>query len=456
MAKITILVVDDDKTICRALKYQLNKIGYEAISADSGEECIYHLNQDDINLVLLDIRLPGMSGIEALGQIQRINSDLPVIMITAYGSIESAVAAMKAGAYDYITKPVNFEAMTIKIEKALEATNCKKEIARLRAEQEKNYNFSNIKGRSQAIRSVISMSEKIAESDSTTVLIQGESGVGKDLLAKVIHYESPRGDKPFIEINCTALPLTLLTSELFGHEKGAFTDAKTKREGLLELADGGTVFFNEIGNIAAEVQAKLLSVMEYKAFRRIGGKEEINVDVRIIAATNRDLKASVEKGTFREDLYYRLHVLPIFIPPLRERKEDIMSLAHYFLEQFNEEFRKKIEGFSKTTEEYLVNYDWPGNVRELKNVIERAVILSSGEIITPALLPPEISETQEQKPIDAIYRLPKEGIALEEVEKQLIKQALDMTGWRQSNAAQLLRLGRGAMQYRMKKYGFLK
>ena len=455
MAKTKILIVDDDRTICRTLKYQLNKGGYEPISASSGEECIYHLKQNDISLVLLDIRLPGMSGMEILERIRQMYSDLPVIIVTAYGSIESTVTAMKAGAYDYITKPIDFEAMMMKIEKALEVTNYKKEIARLRAEQEGKYSFGSVVGRSQAIRGVISVAEKIAKSDAATILIQGESGTGKDLLARVIHYESTRRDKPFMEITCTALPVTLLESELFGHEKGAFTDAKTKKEGLLELADGGTIFLNEIGHMEIAVQVKLLSVIEHKTFRRVGGKEEINVNVRIIAATNRALKAAVEEGAFREDLYYRLNVLPIFIPPLRERKEDIMLLAHFFLEQFNKEFRKEIEGFSESAEEYLVNYHWPGNVRELKNVIERAGILGSDKVITPGLLPPEIPEIQEHKPTNAIYKLPKEGISLEEIEKQLIKQALDMTEWNQSSAAQLLKLGRGALQYRMKKYGFL-
>jgi len=451
MAKRTILIVDDDKTICRTLKYQLSKGGYMVISATSGEECMYHLRQSEISLVLLDIRLPGMSGMKVLEKIRQRDSNLPVIMATAYGSIESAVAAMKAGAYDYITKPINFEVMMMKIEKALETINYKKEIARLRAEQEGKYSFSRIVGRSQAIGNVISMAEKIAKSDATTILIQGESGTGKDLLARTIHYESARRDKRFMEITCTALPATLLESELLGHEKGSFTDAKTKKEGLLELADGGTVFLNEIGHMEVSVQVKLLSVIEHKDFRRIGGTEEINVNVRIIAATNRDLKTAVKEGTFREDLYYRLNVLSIFIPPLRERKEDIMLLAHLFLEQFNKEFGNEIEGFSQSAEEYLVNYDWPGNVRELKNMVERAVILGNEKVIKPELLSPEI---QRQELTDAIYKLSKEGIALQEVEKQLIKQALDMTGWNQSSAAQLLKLGRGALQYRMKKYGF--
>jgi two-component system response regulator AtoC len=453
MAKATVLIVDDDRTIGRATRYQLNKAGYEAISANSGDECLYHLRSEDIDLVLLDIKLPGMNGIDVLGQIRQMNGDLPVIMVTAYGSIESAVDAMKAGAFEYVTKPINFEIMMIKIEKALETTSYKREVDRLRAEQGGKYSFSRIVGRSQVIRDVISIADKVAKSDTSTVLIQGETGVGKDLLARAVHYESIRRDKPFMEITTTALPLNLLESELFGHEKGAFTDAKVRKQGLIELADGGTVFLNEIGHMAAELQVKLLSVMEQKAFRRIGGKEEIKVDVRIIAATNRDLKAKVEAGTFREDLYYRLHVLPIFIPPLRERKEDVMLLAHFFLKRFNEEFGKEIDGFSEAAEKYLVSYDWPGNVRELKNAVERAAILGNEITITPELLPPEI---RGKEIISSVYKLPKEGIVLEEVEKQLIKQALDVTGWNQTNAAQLLGLGRGALQYRMKKHGFLK
>ena len=453
MAKTTILVVDDDSMICRTLKYQLNKGGYEAICASSGDECIYHLKQKDISLVLLDIKLPGMDGLDVLRQIRQINNELPVIMITAHGSIESAVNAMKAGAYEYKAKPINFGVMMIKIEKALETTSYKKELARVRAEQGSMYSFDRIIGKSPAIRDVISMADKIAGSDTTTILIQGETGAGKDLLARAIHYESARRDKSFMEIICTALPVTLLESELFGHEKGAFTDAKTKKEGLLELADGGTVFLNEIGHMEAALQAKLLSVIEHKAFRRVGGKEEISVDVRIIAATNGDLRAEVDKGTFREDLYYRLHVFPIFVPPLRERKEDIMLLAYFFLEQFNRDFGKEIEGFSEDAADHMMNHDWPGNVRELKNMVERAVILGNAGMISPALLSLEMPE---QDLTDVIYKIPEEGIVLEEVEKRLIKQALDMTRWNQSNAARLLGLGRGALQYRMKKYGFLK
>ncbi len=452
MVKQTVLIVDDDKIICRTLKYQLEKGGYKAVSANSGEECLYHLKQNDISLVLLDMKLPDRDGMQMLEQIRQVNSFLPIMIVTAYGSIESAVAAMKAGATDYITKPINFEAMMMKIEKALEARNYKKEIARIRAEEEGKYSFSRIVGRSQSIRQVLSLSERVAQSDASTILIQGESGTGKDLLARAIHYESSRRNKPFMEITCTALPATLLESELFGYEKGAFTDAKARKEGLLELADGGTVFLNEIGHMEIAVQAKLLSVLEYRTFRRVGGTEEINIDVRVIAATNRDLKTAVDEAAFRDDLYYRLHVLPITIPPLRERREDIMLLAHFFLEQFNKEFRKEIDGISEATQEYLTNYDWPGNVRELKNMVERAVILENERVITPALLPPEI---RKPKVDDTVYKLPKDGISLEAVEKQLIKQALDMAGWNQSKAAQLLRLGRGALQYRMKKYGFL-
>jgi len=453
MAQTTILVVDDDKTIRRTLKYQLEKGGYEAVCAGGGDECIYHLKQREIDLVLLDIKLPGTDGLDVLKQIRQINSDLPVIMVTAHGSIESAVNAMKAGAYEYIEKPINFVVMMIKIEKALETISYKKELARVRAEQGSMYSFDRIVGKSQGMRDVISMADKIARSDATTILIQGETGAGKDLLARAIHYESARRDRPFMEITCTALPVALLESELFGHEKGAFTDARTKKEGLLEVADGGALFLNEIGHMEVALQAKLLSVIEHKAFRRVGGKEEISVDVRIIAATNGDLKAEVEEGVFREDLYYRLHVFPIFIPPLRERKEDIMLLAHFFLEQFNKEFGKEIRGFSEDASDYMVNYDWPGNIRELKNAVERATILGNVDMITPELLFPEICG---QETTDAIYKLPEEGIALEEVERRLIKQALDMAGWNQISAAKLLRLGRGALQYRMKKYGFLK
>ena len=452
MAKASILVVDDDRIIRHTLKYQLDRNGYEVVSAGSSDECMYQMGQRNIDLILLDIKLPGMSGLDTLKQIRRIDSDLPVIMVTADGSIESAVAAMKAGAYEYITKPINFDVAMMKMEKALETVSYKKEITRLRKEQAGKHSFDQIIGESRAIRDAVSMAGRIARSDASTILIQGETGVGKDLLSRAIHYESSRRDKPFIEITCTALPDTLLESELFGHEKGAFTDARMRKEGLLELANGGTVFLNEIGHLLTAPQVKLLSVMEHKAFRRLGGKEEINVDVRIIAATNRDLKTKIEDGTFREDLYYRLRVLPIIIPPLRERREDIMLLAYFFLEGFSREFGEGTSGFSEAAENYLVSYDWPGNVRELRNAVERAVILGNEELITPELLPAEICG---QKSAEIVHKLPEEGIVLEDVEKQFLKQALDMTGWNQSKTAKLLGLGRGALQYRMKKYGFL-
>jgi len=326
------------------------------------------------------------------------------------------------------------------------------EINDLRKRVVERTSHGKIIGQSEEMQRIYELIDLVSTSDAT-VLITGENGTGKELVAQAIHRQSHRKDSAFVVANCSAYSPALLESELFGHEKGAFTDAKTRKEGLLEVADGGALFLNEIGHMEVALQAKLLSVIEHKAFRRVGGKEEISVDVRIIAATNGDLKAEVEEGVFREDLYYRLHVFPIFIPPLRERKEDIMLLAHFFLEQFNKEFGKEIRGFSEDASDYMVNYDWPGNIRELKNAVERATILGNADMITPELLFPEICG---QETTDAIYKLPEEGIALEEVERRLIKQALDMAGWNQISAAKLLRLGRGALQYRMKKYGFLK
>jgi transcriptional regulator with PAS, ATPase and Fis domain len=330
-------------------------------------------------------------------------------------------------------------------------------VAHLRSEQSRKYGIGNIIGKSKHMQNVLAMVEKIARSDASTVLIQGESGTGKELIAKAIHYESSRADKPFMAINCAAVPETLLESELMGHEKGAFTDAKMLKKGLFEMADGGTIFLDEIGDMEPGMQAKLLRVLEERSFRRVGGTRDVQVDVRIVSATNKDLLKAMEEKTFRNDLYYRIQVIPIFLPPLRERKDDIIPLADHFINHFNREFAKNVKSISRMAEKFLTEYTWPGNIRELKNVIERAIILENEETLLLEHLPQEIvTKTGGAGAGTSGFRLPPEGIDIEDVERELIRQALEISEGNQSKAAKKLNLGIDAFRYRMKKFGFLK
>jgi len=459
MKKVKILVVDDEHLIRWSLEQNLKRQGYEVLTAGSGEDALRIVREDQPDLVLLDIQLPGISGLDVLEKIKEIDEDIIVIMVTAHGGLETAVTAMRIGAYDYLNKPFNLDEMAIVIRKALETADLRREVASLRVEQKK-IGPPNIIGSSQVMQNILSMMEKVARSEAATVLIQGESGTGKELVAKWIHYKSSRADKPFMAINCAAVPATLLESELFGHEKGAFTDAKATKKGLFELADGGSVFLDEIGDMEMGMQAKLLRFLEDRTFRRIGGSKVTTVDVRIISATNKDLLKAIEVKDFRNDLYYRLQVIPIFLPPLRERREDISALAHYFIDTYKREFVKEVSGISPQAERLLVAYNWPGNIRELKNVIERAIILGSESMVTVEHLPPEITASMATAagPTTAMvtFKLPAEGIDIEEVEKELIRQALENNDWNQSKAAKKLNLGVDAFRYRMKKFGFLK
>ena len=456
MAKAKILVVDDEKLIRWSLKQNLEKENYEVFTASTGEEAMDLFNQELPDLILQDIKLPGMSGMEILEHVKRLREESLVIMMTAYGDIQTSVKAMKLGAYDFVEKPFDFEKLKLTVGKALETVNLKKEVHIFRSQQHAQYGLSNIVGRTPAMQGIFKMVQKISRSDATTVLLQGESGTGKDLVAKAIHYESSRAGNPYLEVNCTSLPETLIESELFGHEKGAYTDAKTKKDGLFELADGGTVLLDEIGDMPLDTQAKLLKVIENKTFKRVGGVKDVVVDVRIIAATNKDLKSASENGTFRGDLYYRLKVFPIFLPPLRERREDIPLLIQHFISFFNREFKKKVRGVSEEALEMMMRYSWSGNVRELKNVIERAVILESCDSILPEHLPLEITMPAEmpQPSSDAVQFLPQ-GVTLTEVERTLIQQALAKSGGNQVHAAKLLGMSRDTLRYRMKKFGLL-
>ncbi|GFE56448.1 sigma-54 dependent transcriptional regulator [Geobacter sp. AOG1] len=456
MKKTKILVVDDEHLIRWSLEQNLKKQGYEVTSAGNGEDALRMVREDQPDLVLLDIQLPGINGLEVLERIKEIDEEIIVIMVTAHGGLETAVNAMRLGAYDYINKPFNLDEMAIVIKKALETSDLRREVARLRSEQKK-IGPPQIIGNSKHMKNVLEMMDKVAKSDATTVLIQGESGTGKELVAKWIHYESSRAEKPFVAINCAAVPATLLESELFGHEKGAFTDAKATKKGLFELADGGTVFLDEIGDMEMGMQAKLLRFLEDRTFRRIGGSKVMSVDVRIVSATNKDLLKAIDDKSFRNDLYYRLQVIPIYLPPLRERKDDILLLAKYFIEHYCKEFNKHVRGISNMAEKLLVEYHWPGNIRELKNVIERALILGSEETLLLEHLPLEIvaRASSTVAPV-ATFKLPPEGVDIEEVEKELIRQALEISDWNQSKAAKKLSLGIDAFRYRMKKFGYLK
>jgi len=451
-----ILVVDDEHLIRWSLEQNLKKQGYEVIMAGTGEDALQMVREHQPDLVLLDIQLPGISGIEVLEKVKDFDEDIIVIMLTAHGGLETAVNAMRLGAYDYVSKPFNLDELTIIIRKALENSDLKQEVVRLRTETKKS--APNIIGSSSQTKYLMEVLEKVARSEASTVLVQGESGTGKELVAKWIHYSSNRAEKPFIAINCAAVPATLLESELFGHEKGAFTDAKATKKGLFELADGGTVFLDEIGDMEMGMQAKLLRFLEDRSFRRIGGARVYTVDVRIISATNKDLQKSIEEKSFRNDLYYRLQVIPIFLTPLRERREDVIALAQHFVELYNKDFNKKVQGIAGMAERMLLDYSWPGNVRELKNVIERAIILGNDDTLLLEHLPLEIvsrAATPGAAPMSA-FRLPPEGIDIEEVEKELIRQALEITEWNQSKAAKKLTLGIDAFRYRMKKFGYLK
>jgi len=456
MKKNKILVVDDEQLIRWSIEQNLKKQGYEVLTAANGEDALKLAREEQPELMLLDIQMPGISGMEVLEKVKEFDDDIVVIMVTAHGGLETAVSAMRLGAYDYINKPFNFDEMAIVIRKALETSSLRREVAGLRSEHKK-IGPPNIVGASKHMKNVLAMMDKVAKSEAATVLVQGESGTGKELVAKWLHYKSNRAEKPFIAINCAAVPATLLESELFGHEKGAFTDAKVTKKGLFELADGGTIFLDEIGDMEIGMQAKLLRFLEDRTFRRIGGAKIITVDIRIISATNKDLLKAIEEKSFRNDLYYRLQVIPIFLPPLRERKEDILPLANHFIENYNREFNKHVKGISGMAEKMLVDYHWPGNIRELKNVIERAIILGNEETLLLEHLPLEIiaKGASSAPPITSI-KLPPEGFDIEEVEKELIRQALETTEWNQSKAAKKLNLGIDAFRYRMKKFGYLK
>jgi two-component system, NtrC family, response regulator AtoC len=479
MPKDKILIVDDDPAIRWTLAHALRGNGYDPIEAGTAAAALTLFDAEQPALTLLDINLPDQSGLSVLQKLKDRNSEAMVIMITTDVHVENTIAALRGRAYDFLGKPINLDELEVRIANALEASQLRKEVNLIRKEREREFDFDQIIGRSQARSEMIALARKVAESEVSTVLLQGESGTGKDLLAKAIHYGSRRARAPFAPINCAAIPAALLESEFFGYEKGAFTDAKARKEGLLEQAEGGTVFLDEIGEMELSLQAKLLRVLEEGSFRRVGGLKDIPLDVRVVAASNRNLKVDSEDGRFRLDLYYRLAIIQIEIPPLRERGDDVLILAEHFIERFKEQMRKRTGGLNDEVAEIFRNYRWPGNVRELRNVIERVMILEDGDMITTAYLPRDLisdakatglreSGTNHPQPQTddsadhplpqvnvaasaPLVSLPAAGIPLDEVETSLVRQAMERSGGNQTRAADLLHLSRGQLRYRLKK-----
>jgi len=413
---------------------------------------------DSPDLITLDVKLPDISGIEVLSELRNRKVQSPVIVITAFGVVDDAVRSLKLGAYDFIEKPINFEKLENAVRNALETRRLRTEVALTHEIQRSEFSVDRFIGVSQHTRDVRELIKKIAVSEASTILIQGESGTGKDLVSHAIHYESSRRDRPFFAINCAAIPENLMESELFGHEKGAFTDARTLKKGMFEMADGGTLLLDEISEMTFGMQAKLLRVLEGQSFRRVGGVKNINVDVRVIVASNRNLEDAVRASRFRQDLYFRLAIIPLHLRPLREHKEDIAPLLEHFIRHYNEKFRKNIQGLTREAEELLMNYDWPGNIRELKNAIERIMILAEGNRVAAKYLPIRISEGG-MMPVpmgdgktNGEIRMPPGGLSLYTVEKELIRQALDQARGNKTTAARLLHITRDTLRYKVKKY----
>ena len=438
--------------------------GYQPVEAGTVAAAVSTFETEEPSAVLLDIDLPDGSGLDALRELKGRKADAVVIMITGNVIVQNTISALRGGAYDFIGKPVNLEELRVTIRNGIEASQLRREVTQVRRERASQFSFDQIIGESSAVVRMLALARKVAESEVTSVLLQGESGTGKDLVAKAIHYGSRRSDSPFVAINCAAIPSTLIESELFGYEKGAFTDAKARKEGLFEQAEGGTLFLDEIGELELGLQAKLLRVLEEGAFRRVGGLKDIPLDVRVVAASNRDLKAESEAARFRLDLYYRLSVIQIDIPPLRERGDDILLLAGHYISTLGERLRlrHKIHGLAPEVAEAFRHYSWPGNVRELRNVVERAMILEDEDVITTEYLPRDlVAQTGRAATggdgaakaggTDDEFRLPPRGVSLDEIEMSLVRQALERSGGNQTRAAELLGISRDQLRYRLKK-----
>jgi DNA-binding NtrC family response regulator len=447
MKKSVILLIDDDDSLRRVMEFSLTEAGHTVQTAANGEDGLWLFEKGTFDAVITDITMPGMSGMEVLAKVLQRVPTIPVIVITAYGTIESAVEAMKQGAFDYITKPFNRDELRLTLEKAVKMRRLEKENVELRAEVTDRYSFDSIVGSSEKMKEVLDLAGRVAASDAS-LLITGESGTGKELLAKGVHFNSSRANGPFVAVNCAAIPEALIESELFGHVKGSFTGAVRDKEGKFELADGGTLFLDEIGDLRIDLQAKILRALQEREVDRVGGNKPVTVDVRVVAATNKDIERAVKEGTFREDLYYRLNVITLFIPPLRERKEDIPLLTGHFLKKFNPEADVRMDASALSV---LTAYGWPGNVRELENVIERASVLKRGSLITREELPDKLKKANTGVE-DLILNIPEQGISLEELEKKLIIKALEKRKGNQTRAAEFLGITRPTLIYRMEKF----
>ncbi len=459
--KSVILLVDDQDSIRFFLEKTLSQEGYDAHTASTGGQALEIAQQIIPDVILLDLKLPDIDGMEVLKRVKEMFPEIGVVMITAFGDIEIAVEAMKLGAYDFVTKPINLDRLLLVIKKGLESKRLQREVLQLKRQMELGDGVEYMMGQSESMQKVYDVVEQVAKSDTTTVLIEGESGVGKEMIARMIHKYSSRSDQSFLDINCASLPEQLLESELFGHEKGAFTDAKTQKQGLLELANRGTLFLDEIGEMSLTIQVKLLRVMERMVFRRVGGTRDIHVSVRVISATNRDLKKEVEENRFRTDLYYRLKVVPLYVPPLRERRADLLNFVKYFVNIINKKFNKEFQDLDDAATRIMLDYEWPGNIRELKNCIERITLLENGPVLKAEYLPFTPGTREESsigRKLDRILSqpMPQDGVDLEalvaELEREMIIKASEQTGWNQSKTARLLNLKRDKLRYRMKGY----
>lgn len=447
----SILIIDDDKEIRKALSEALVPAGHDPLQCKSAEEGLNRLTSDDVELIFLDLKLPGMDGLEFLEKLHGLQNNTPVIVITGYADIGSSVQAMKLGARDYIQKPFNLEEILVIVEKVVEEKRKDDQLAYFQKQKDQIFGFGDIVGKSKKMKEVFRFIQKVAGTPKTTVLIRGETGTGKELVARAIHHKSERSRRPFIEINCSAFQETLLEAELFGYEPGAFTSATQRKKGLLEIAHKGSFFLDEIGDMNPGLQSKVLKVIEKQVFRRVGGTKEIKIDARIISATSRDLEKCIQEGSFREDLYYRLNVATVNLPPLRDRKEDVLLLANHFLKYFNNEFKKNIKGLTKELKQRLLQHSWPGNVRELKNAIERAVLFETRDYLSCD----NISFYEKTSYFTTDYTdvpIPEQGISLAQIERNLIEKALRKAANNQTKAAKLLDISRETLKYRMKKF----
>ncbi|MEQ9619690.1 MAG: sigma-54 dependent transcriptional regulator [Deltaproteobacteria bacterium] len=452
-----ILIIEDERLLCKQLRKALTQEGYSVITSFEGGEGIEIAKRENPDLVLLDLKLPDTDGLNVLRIFSNLEQSPTTIMMTAHGSVEVAVTAIRVGAYDFIEKPFPLDKLKVMVRNALRTNMLKNSLSAAAMRAQEKYGFDSLIGESTSIKEIIGLFRKLTESDPRTILITGESGTGKGLASKVLHYNGARSQRPFIEINCAAIPETLLESELFGHEAGAFTDAKKLKKGILEQADGGTVFLDEIGDMSLALQAKLVKAVEERSFRRLGGTRDIKVDLCVIAATNRDLKVLVKHGEFREDLYHRLNVISFEMPALRDRKEDLPLLTDYFVSYFNTDLNKNISEIPEEVRTTLSNYDWPGNVRELRSAIERAILLGENGVLNPKYIMLEDGETLQVQNSDEkmIIDVPIEDASLYKIEKKVITKALDLNDWNQTRTADMLGITREVLRYRMKKWGLL-